>query len=210
MYICVVHFEYTDVFFVRAIYDILAIMELLKKTIVNTEDKRKENSDKKELFTKSRHPHPASFYKDQWAFIDDVAVRENISYQLQYLEFMIHLYNDYQLYLTIESLLCKDIIVLVGGIVEAALLDLIKSARMNSDLSMGARTDFTILLGQAYHEYGFLDESLWHFFHNLRKIRNNIHLTAADFQEHTAYTIEQANECIENLEMFRARALAKN
>ena len=184
-------------------------MELLRKTITNIEDRRKDNSDKKELFSKNRHPHPASFYKEQWAFIEDTAVRENISYQLQYLEFMIYLYNDYQLYLTMESLLCKDIIVLVGGVVEAALFDLIQSAKKCSGLPMEGRTDFTILLGQAFHEYGFLDKTLWHFFHNLRKTRNNVHLTAADFKEYIAYTIEQANECIENLEKFREKVESK-
>lgn len=178
-------------------------MELLRKTVKNSEDKRKDNSDKKELFAKERHPHPASFYKDEWAFIEDKGVRENIAYQLQYLEFMIRLYNDYQFYLTTESLLCKDIMVLVGGIVEAALFDLIQSAKHHAGLPMAGRTDFTILLGTAYHEYGFLDENLWHFFHNLRKVRNNVHLTAADFKEHTAYTVEQANECIKKLEEFR-------
>lgn len=180
-------------------------MELLKKTVENREDRRKDNSDKKELFTKERHPHLASFYKEQWAFIKETSLRENIAYQFQYLEFMIRLYNDYQLYLTTESLLCKDIMVLVGGIVEAALFDLIHSAKQAAGLPMMERTDFTILLGVAYHEYGFLNEDLWHFFHNLRKVRNNVHLTAADFKEHTAYTIEQANECIKKLSEFREK-----
>lgn len=180
-------------------------MELLRKTVTNPEDKRKDNSDKKELFAKERHPHPASFYKEQWSFIKDATVRENIAYQLQYLEFMTYLYNDYQWYLTTESLLCKDIMVLVGGIVEAALFDLIQSARKTAGLPMMQRTDFTILLGVAYHEYGFLDEGLWKIFHILRKVRNNVHLTAADFKEHTAYTIEQANEYIKKLEEFRKK-----
>lgn len=104
-----------------------------------------------------------------------------------------------------ESLLCKDIIVLVGGIVEAALFDLIQSARQHAGLAMEGRTDFTILLGQAFHEYGFLDEPLWHFFHNLRKVRNNVHLTAADFKEYAAYTVEQANDCIQKLGEFREK-----
>ncbi len=177
-------------------------MELLIKKIVNTEDRRKDNSDKKELFIKERHPHSAAFYKDQWSFIQDVGVRENIAYQMQYLEFLTHLYNDYQIYLTIESLLCKDIMVAVGGIIEAALFDMIQSVKEKAGLKMEDRTDFTMLLGQAYHEYSLINEDLWHFFHNLRKVRNNLHLKAADFQEHSAYTIEQVNECITKLDDF--------
>jgi hypothetical protein len=179
-------------------------MELLRKTARDSEDRRSDNSDKKALFAKDRHPQTAASYKDQWSFIEDKTLRENIAYQMQYLEFMVYLYNDYQVYLTIESLLCKDIIVTVGGIIEAALFDMIQSARKKMGLEMDGRTDFTVLLGAAYHEYDFIDKNLWHFCHELRKVRNNVHLKAADFQEHTAYTVEQANECIEKLELFRA------
>lgn len=180
-------------------------MELLKKTILDSVDKRNENSDKKELFPKDRHPQTAAYYKEQWAFIEEMGVRENIAYQMQYLEFMVHLYNDYQIYLTIESLLCKDIIVTVGGIIEAALFDLIASAKKNAGLAMGERTDFTVLLGQAYNEYKFIDRDMWHFCHELRKTRNLVHLKAADFQEHTAYSPEEANEAIKKLEEFRMK-----
>ncbi|MDP2598864.1 MAG: hypothetical protein Q8P49_03485 [Candidatus Liptonbacteria bacterium] len=178
-------------------------MELLRKTARDSADPRKDNSDKKELFTKKRHPQTAVSYKDQWSLIEDKTLRENIAYQMQYLEFMVYLYNDYQVYLTIESLLCKDIVVTVGGVIEAALFDLIQSRRKKMGLEMDGRTDFTVLLGAAYHEYGLLNRDLWHFCHELRKVRNNVHLKAADFQEHTAYTVEQANECIKKLEEFR-------
>lgn len=184
-------------------------MELLRKTILDSADRRKDNSDKKELFLKDRHPHTANFYKDEWSFIEDITVRENIAYQMQYLEFLVHLYNDYQIYLTIESLLCKDIIVTVGGIIEAALFDIIASARKKAGLEDAERTDFTVLLGQAYHDYGLIDESMWHYCHELRKVRNLVHLKAADFQEHSAYTIEQANESIEKLEQFRNGLMVK-
>ncbi|MDO8504406.1 MAG: hypothetical protein Q7S36_00960 [Candidatus Liptonbacteria bacterium] len=178
-------------------------MELLKKSVSDKTDRRKDNSDKKPLFEKGRHPRTASFYKEQWAFVEDVGLRENIAYQMQYIEFMVYLYNDYQIYLTIESLICKDIIVAVGGIVEAALFDGIETSRKKLGLNMSERTDFTVLLGQAYNEYGLLNKDLWHFFHDLRKVRNNVHLRAADFKEHTAYTVSQANECLEKLEEFR-------
>lgn len=178
-------------------------MELLRKTTSIAEDRRKDNADKKVLFTKERHPQTAVSYKEQWAFIEDITLRENIAYQMQYLEFMIYLYNDYQVYLTVESLLCKDIIVSVGGIIEAALFDMIQSKRKKISLAMDGRTDFTVLLGAAYHEYGLIDRDMWHFCHELRKTRNNVHLKAADFQEHIAYTVEQANECIQKLEEFR-------
>ena len=177
-------------------------MNLLQKTTTH-EDRRQDNADKKELLPKDQHPHSASFYKDQWAFISDNSLRENIAYQMQYLEFMIALYNNYQTYLTVESLLCKDILSTVGGVVEAAIFDLIQTARTKGGLEMSHRTDFTALLGEAYHDLKLIDSDTWHYFHELRKTRNYVHLKAADFQEHTAYTIAEANGAITKLEAFR-------
>ena len=184
-------------------------MELLNKQADGSDDKRKDNASKKELFAKERHPHPAKYHKEEWAFIHEVSLRENIAYQMQYLEFMVTLYNEYQIYLTIESLLCKDILATIGGIVEAALFDLIQTARLKAGLAMSDRMDFTALLGDAYHQFHLIDRDTWDYFHKLRIVRNFVHLTAADFQEHTAYTCEETNEALKRLDMFR-KSFVKN
>ena len=186
-------------------------MELLRKTITDPKNHHHDNADKKLLFTKEHHPNTTAFHRKQWSFIENMAVRKTIAYQMQYLEFLIYLYNDYQIYLMLESLLCKDIIVTVSGVVEAALLDLVQSARKKAGMPMEGRTDFIMLLGQAYHEHGFLTKDLWHFFHNLRKIRNEVHLTKADIKEYAfaGHAIGQANECIKRLEEFRI-AVSRN
>jgi len=184
-------------------------MDLLRKSVTDGENVKQDNSDKKLLFPKDRHPQTADFYKEQWSFVEDQTTRENIAYQMQYLEFTINLYNDYQIYLTIESLMCKNIIVTVGGIIEATIFDLIQSARKKRGLEMEERTDFTKLLGSAFHEYHFIDEDMWHYLHELRKKRNLVHLKAADFQEHTAYTFEQANESLVKLSLFQGQVSSK-
>lgn len=125
---------------------------------------------------------------------------------MQYLEFLVNLYNDYQVYLTVESLLCKSLLSTIASIVEAALFDMIQTAREKIGLEMTDRTDFTALLGEAYHNLKLIDRDIWHYFHDLRKVRNYVHLKAADFQEHMAYTIEETNEAIDNLERFRLTA----
>ena len=179
-------------------------MDLLRKTIVDQNDHRNDNSDKKPLFTKERRPHVAAFHREQWVFIEDETIKENIAYQMQYLEFLVCLYNEYQIYLTVESLICKDIMVIVAGVVEAALFDLIAAARKKANWPTEERMDFTTLLGAAYHEYGLLTKDQWHFFHDLRKVRNYVHIRAADFKEYAGYTIEEANESVKMLEEFRA------
>ncbi|MSR79044.1 MAG: hypothetical protein EXS59_02775 [Candidatus Taylorbacteria bacterium] len=183
-------------------------MNLLNKTRAEGDDRRADNADKKPLFPKEKHPHPASYYKEEWKFVADEGLRENIAYQLQYLEFLVNLYNEYQIYLTVESLLCKEILSIIGGVVEAALFDLISTAKTRAGMPMGARTDFTALLGEAYNSFQIIDKDTWHYFHELRKVRNFVHLKAADFQEHTAYTVEETNEAIRRLEQFRL-ALSK-
>lgn len=69
---------------------------------------------------KDRHPHTAKYHQDQWVFISDELLRENIAYQMQYLEFMTSLYNDYRIYLTIESLIFKSMLTAVACVAEAA------------------------------------------------------------------------------------------
>ncbi len=184
-------------------------MDQLHKTTAPGENNRKaDNADKKQLFPKEKRPNPAAYHKEQWAFISNVSLRENIAYQMQYLEFLVNLYNEYQIYLTVESLLCKDILAAVGGIVEAALFDQIYTAKTKASVPMGTRTDFVALLGEAYHSFQMIDKDMWHYFHELRKVRNYVHLKAADFQEHTAYTVEEANEALTMLEKFRQKLLS--
>src|SRR6185437_6774747 len=125
-------------------------MDLLAKKVVGA-TRKTDNADKPALFSKEKHPHLANFYKEQWGFISDEGLRENIAYHMQYLEFQINLYNEYQIYLTIESLMCKNMLSTIASVVAAALFNLIQNAKTKAGMSMGERTDFVALLGEAYH-----------------------------------------------------------
>ena len=179
-------------------------MELLKKTIRDEEDKRKDNSDKKELFEKERHPKSADFYKEEWSCVEDKEARENIAYQMQYLEFLVLLYNDYQIYLTIESLLCKNIMAIIAGIVESSLYCLVNQSYQKADLNSEPTTDFIKLIRDAY-DLELIDKNMKDDFHRLRKIRNLIHLKGIAYQEHDAYTIEETNRYLDTLNKFREK-----
>ena len=177
-------------------------MKLLQKTQSYGDDRRADNADKKPLLDKANHPRTAKYYQQQWSFIADEALRENISYQLQYVEFLITLYNEYHLYLTIESYLCKDILIAVAAVAEGALFDAIATAKKSAGVRI-ERQDFVGLLGEAYHGFGIIDKDTWHYFHELRKVRNYTHLAAADFQEHMGYSVKEANEAINRLQVLR-------
>ena len=177
-------------------------MELLKKTIEHDEEKREDNSDKKKLFSKNHHPRKAVEYKEDWLFIKDDKLRDNIAYQLQYLEFTVYLYNDYQIYLTIESLHCKNIIVTIASIIESALYDLIEQASQKIDYNMEERRDFAFLIKLAY-EMDYIDKDIKNDIHELRKMRNRMHMSGTGFQEYNAYTVEHANYYIGVLDRFR-------
>lgn len=179
-------------------------MELLRKTIVDKEDKHEDNADKKLLFEKDRHPRSANSHKDDWSFIKDTRARENIAYQMQYLEFLVHLYNDYQIYLTIESLLCKNIMVIIAGVVESALFNLSNQSFVKGNLELDKTTNPIKLIQDAF-DLGIINKEMKDSFHNLRRIRNLIHLKGIEYQEHDAYTIEEVNNYLEILERFRKR-----
>ena len=179
-------------------------MELLKKTIVDKDDRRKDNSNKKQLFEKERHPKPANDHKDDWGFIRDTRTRENIAYQMQYLEFLTYLYNDYQMYLTIESLHCKNMIAVIAGVVESALHALVNQNSESAGLQFDKDTPPVKLIQEALYTK-IIDRQMKNDFHSLRKVRNLIHLKGIEYQEHDAYDVDEVNHYLELLERFRLK-----
>ena len=176
-------------------------MELLKKAQNTTSDPRQDNADKKALFAEGARPRSAGEHKELWVFIADQQIRENIAYQMQYLEFQVRLYNDYQIYLTVESLLCKNIIVTIGGIIEAALYALMTEHADGSGYAFDEKTPYFKRIDEAY-DMQIIDKELKDTLHNLRKMRNLVHLNTLDFREYQAYDIHETNEYITALDRF--------
>jgi hypothetical protein len=184
-------------------------MELLKKTIKNKEEKRGDNADKKELLAKGRHPQSAKQYREEWSFIEYEPARDNISYQLQYLEYMVHLYNDYKMYLTIESLHCKNMLITLASIMECALFDLLyQESQKKSGIGIDVREDFLLLIDQSFKR-GLIDGNMKHLLHELRKVRNFVHISSLEQKEYAAYTIEQVNQYLTILNNFQKRIMEK-
>ncbi len=176
-------------------------MEVLRKTSAEEEKSRENESIKKNLFAKGRI-RPASFYKDEWLFIEDIRTRENISYHVQYLEFCICLYNEYEIYLTAESLLCKNMMATIAVIIESALFDLVNQAGDKTNFSFNERRDFLSRIDIAF-DMKLIDYNMKNAFHDLRKLRNRIHLSGAEEREYSAYGVEEVNKYIEILDRFR-------
>ncbi|MEA3273509.1 MAG: hypothetical protein U9Q72_02870 [Patescibacteria group bacterium] len=184
-------------------------MELLEKTIKHIEKKKRDNSNKKELLANNRHPKSAHYYKKEWSFIEFVPARENITYQLQYLEYMTNLYNDYQMYLTIESLHCKNMMITIASIMECALYDLLyQLARKRSDIGFDEREDFLAMIDLGFRG-GLLNEQMKNLLHELRKVRNFVHISNLEHKEYEAYDIEQVNNYIILLDNFKDRVREK-
>ena len=177
-------------------------MELLIKTIKDAENPRNDNSDKKELFPADNHPQSASLYKDQWAFIEDEAIRDNIAYQMQYIEFLIKLYNGYQIYLTAESLLCKTIIVNIASVIEGALTYLVISSAQKGNWDIPQNGGFKSILARA-QGMGYIDRNMRGSLSYLWDQRNHIHLNDIRLKEYDLYTIDAANSWLKKLEEFR-------
>lgn len=167
-------------------------MELLKKIKKNKEKRKEDNSDKKELLAVGRHPQSAEQYREEWSFVTYEPARDNIAYQLQYLEFMINLYNDYKMYLTIESLHCKNMLITLASIFESALFDLLYQVNEDKGLGLDIREDFVSLIELSFRN-GVIDGNAKYSLHELRKVRNFVHISSLEHKEYTAYNIEQVN-----------------
>ena len=180
-------------------------MELLKKSIKHNEEKKDDNSDKKELLAEGRHPQKANQYRTEWSFIEYEPARDNISYQLQYLEYMVHLYNDYQMYLTVESLHCKNMLITLASIMECALFDLLYQMSQKKDgIGVDVREDFLSLIDLGFR-HGLLDGNMKYLLHELRKVRNFVHISSLEHKEYEAYNIEQVNKYLMLIDNFQRR-----
>jgi hypothetical protein len=176
-------------------------MQLLKKTENQSNDPRQDNADKAELFGEGRRPQAAADIREEWSFIQDEGLRENISYQVQYLQFQVNLYNDYQMYLTLESLHFKNIMATIGGIVEAALYAVVSQASEKSGYLFDERRSFLDLIDDAY-DMEIIDKDLRGDFHNLRKDRNLVHFRSLNYKEYNSYTIDEVNAHLQALNDF--------
>jgi len=177
------------------------MIELLIKNVSNEEFPRRDNSDKRVLFEEGRKPRPAEEHREEWGFIENESLLDNISYQMQYLEFQILLYNEYQMYLTLESLHFKNIMATIGGIVESALFALVEQEKKKINSEVYAQQTFLSVIDDAY-SMGIIGLELKDEFHILRKDRNLMHFSEIDYQEYSAYKMEQANRHIEALSKF--------
>lgn len=175
-------------------------MELLLKT-TNESDPRISDKAKKELFPKDRHPQTANHYKDEWFFIDDKILQENIAYEMQYIEFLVKLYNDYNIYLTTESLLSKTIIMHIGSVVEAVIINVMRQWASKANMNIDRKT-FDELVEMA-NDAGMLNGPMAYTFHDLRHFRNAIHLEGIPDREYLKYEPDKANEFLIALENFR-------
>ncbi|MBP6886031.1 MAG: hypothetical protein KBC02_02205 [Candidatus Pacebacteria bacterium] len=164
---------------------------MLQKGKADTENPRNDNADKLPLFGKDEHLKAAKQHQEDWSFIVDLNIRRNISYQLQYLEFLVNLYNKYQFYLVLESMTFKTIILTVASIVEAALLDLVRQSGQGS-WSPDTDAGFAKCLSYA-EDMQILDRDLRQRFESLRRLRNNIHLASIGTMEYQEYDVGETN-----------------
>lgn len=176
-------------------------MELLRKNENKSGNPREDNADKKKLFEAGRRPRTAAEHREQWGFIADDPIRENISYQMQYLECQVYLYNDYQMYLTLESLHFKNIMTILSGVIECALFALVEQGAEEGGYVFDTRTPFIRLIDDAYN-MKIVDRDLRDYFHALRKMRNFVHISSLDFREYEGYEIEETNRYIAALNRF--------
>jgi hypothetical protein len=99
----------------------------------------RDNADRQELFLKPRHPHRIHgteaedklgiwSYAEGWKFIKDKDENKfsEVVYRMQFIEWCTYLYNDYQVYLVIETCLLKTMIMYLWSVAQIILLQNIR------------------------------------------------------------------------------------
>ena len=172
----------------------------LIKNITDSTNPKNDNSDKATLLPTGKHPQLAIFYKGEWGFVEFEGARDNIAYLMQYIEFNVLLYNEFQIYLTLESQLCKTILITIASVVESVIYETLYQQSASVDI----RTNFSQLIAMSF-EKGLIGGGQKNTFHSLRTVRNNIHLNESELREYLDYNINQVNTALEDLEMLRAR-----
>lgn len=150
----------------------------------------------------------ASNHRDDGEFIEDEMLIRNISYHLQYLDFLIQMYNSYSITLTIESLICKNIIIEINLLIEAVLSFSVRYAEDIKKIPHSKdKISYSELIGKAYHEHQIISKDLWHTLHEFRKQGNYRHIQSEEVWELDKYKIENANDAIDILEEVREELL---
>lgn len=179
-------------------------MELLNKKEKRNTDELLDSSvtsDRLPLFPKGVRIDSAQTHRSHWDGINDQRLRENISYQMQYLEFQVKLYNTYEMYLTLESLHLKNIRATVSNIIEASLYNLVDQAWQVANYEADEGISFFDLIDEAY-DMKLIDEALRGELHQLRKHRNKIHFRSLEYKEYSAYEVDEINQSIKTLNLF--------
>jgi hypothetical protein len=180
-------------------------MNLLVKKVADKNEPRKDNSDKLPVFDKTDHPRTANEYKDEWAFIDDEKLRQNIAYAMQWMEWQTKLYNKYQMYLTIEAHHLKGMILNIASVMEAATKYMVEKWSKKAGHS-GSYNTFGELIRFAV-DADIISPAISRTINELRRVRNNVHLYGIIEREYELYTVEKVNEYLRALENFRVHLL---
>lgn len=178
------------------------------------QDFSKKDNDKREKLNFQLQLTSTYTWQLEWSFIKDTLLKKNISYHLQYIEFLILLFNNYKVYLAMESLVSKDIIIHINSIIEASLYYTVyfASGRINNTkdqdeyyklVNQQGKEEYHKLINQACNEFKIISHSMVDLLHWIRKQRNLQHIQGENNRELDKYNFLDANKAIELLGLYK-------
>lgn len=149
-------------------------------------------------------PKNSEIYKYYFVFLKDWGVIKNISYHLQYLEFLYFVKKEYELISTTLSLTNKTIITEFFVIVEAILDSLLCKLYVTNrdDKFFNIKINEYIKAAELFRlckEYEIINESIYKDLEKLRSIRNDIHIKRYKIKDLFEYE-KYSDELIEEIE----------
>ena len=89
----------------------------------------------------------------------------------------------------------------VSGIIEAALSSILEEGYKNIRAGTNEDRNFQSMIDLAYTN-GLISRSTKYKLQGLRRIRNSIHLSSIEYQEHVAYEPDDVNSYLDLLDKF--------
>ena len=92
--------------------------------------------------------------------------------------------------------------VAISGVVEAALLSILSEGYKSIGESSNQDRNFQSLINLAYTN-GLIGDEMKRKLQGLRRVRNAVHISSLEYQEHVAYDPGDVNKYLDLLESFR-------
>lgn len=173
-------------------------MDLLKKT---KKGKEVDGIEKPPMFPVGTYLEDVIGYRMMWDAVTDQNLVYNLGYRMQYLDYLIKMYNTYDIDLAAGSLHIQNIRATIASIIDSVLYNMVESACNSANYNFDRDREFRLLIVDAC-EFEIIDEDMQQELQSLRIDADKSRFATLAYRELDAYTVDDANKAIDILNRF--------